>query len=1240
MKVWPVFGLLEEERVLNIPEEEPVKIVSLKDFFLVATVTGKVLVYKLGSRTCKLVHQFTTASFPIHDIQYMESTDFILTLEKEDNKSQIKVVRMYMNWRNADSARVSPPSSRSCSPSSSPIFLVPGLTSLDDSSLSNSTSDSSDNEFPTNPNWSSSQLKFEKLPFPSSINHLGVCSSRRGKLIAVSTDTYISIWTLSLNKPPEWLLNIQHLGVKEICIFFDFVAFCTDTEVFVLKIKFQHVGMEKQEQVQPSEEMAEEMINKFNEQRKKKVSELVSISELYIPPRYEFVSVGKRGQSNAFVSHDDIFLSNIFYNQEQQASALVPIMNLWIPSIGKNPSTDNSTFGEVLGPRPDLHVIETNVESEFKLISVTMLFFRKFTGNTNVHSLSFTPEFEQDVLHVYAPNPLVANASKSPFPKLKSIRFFFSTPSDGYLYNIYGSTIPIITYSYSQQCFRAEVVDDFVHALTSKGLYVSALRTYDCINGNLSEPPLWIGEKMIAGLTHLITCSPFIVLLSKTTIEQELARMSVQLGKVKSGLEVYSKKSNESPGNSNVGWKISVIHNMSLLQLHSNLCEKINQADGQHLSFQLLLEAHFLLLNRLTSLDSAVCCAQGARLQSKNNTILNTGSKTLSPTNGISHRHKDNTYKGKNTTTTISTTSPNCTPATQNIILSDLQKVFTVPSANPSASTTTLNQTKHPMTLSNTTTPKRNRTDLKTKYQEILHLRSKLCTSYTHLGNNWTREINDDKRMMKAQLCYAQSDAPISHVVNAFLTESVPDFNNFINYLNRVLFDKAKVEQASQHDEVLGNTLLVLYQKYCPEMLGKVLLESSLTNYQLEVALELLQKVKEKHEVPTKSLHEINIALTLFFLDTGEYGEALKHLSYIPDLALVQYCTNHSNLLAPDIDDKKVLTLGLLLRDGAPWALLEILIRLRHLIPLKRAMTILSTSHFNTLQTSQLISDNLLLQMCFLEFLVTFEVQKISSDISILDFFSESNPADDDSTQYSNRYLVMRLLKLYLTVLEQPTEILEILFNVIRLSQLNSVSTPSTLRTKNGKKINKNGSILEKAIQEQEKRQLDDKWKYFHAMSITVNRYPYLDKLGEMKKLDEGSVKLFRDNPFYVHKMEGLLSSPVTLPFVSLDIYKLISEKKLLSQFSLSFYILCLSPDMRLQTGCKMLVEGYPNVLFDFSQKHCQLPQDWKLVMDILASRLVLPSLTNKQRDEVCSVQDCCKVVHMTEVKYVVPRQV
>lgn len=44
-KVWPVFGLFEDDRVLDIPEsgEEPLKIVSLKEFFIVATKSGNVL---------------------------------------------------------------------------------------------------------------------------------------------------------------------------------------------------------------------------------------------------------------------------------------------------------------------------------------------------------------------------------------------------------------------------------------------------------------------------------------------------------------------------------------------------------------------------------------------------------------------------------------------------------------------------------------------------------------------------------------------------------------------------------------------------------------------------------------------------------------------------------------------------------------------------------------------------------------------------------------------------------------------------------------------------------------------------------------------------------------------------------------------------------------------------------------------------------------------------------------------
>lgn len=149
--------------------------------------------YKLGSSKCKLVHQFNTVDSKIYDIQYMESTDqyvshefsltlsSIVTLEKEDAKSMIRVVRVYKNWRTVDKlkatqpATYSPPSSSySYSPSSSPSFPIPGLD--DSSSVAPDAEDSDETEFRDVPTWDAKEMEVRSFVRTSGLVHILVLS--------------------------------------------------------------------------------------------------------------------------------------------------------------------------------------------------------------------------------------------------------------------------------------------------------------------------------------------------------------------------------------------------------------------------------------------------------------------------------------------------------------------------------------------------------------------------------------------------------------------------------------------------------------------------------------------------------------------------------------------------------------------------------------------------------------------------------------------------------------------------------------------------------------------------------------------------------------------------------------------------------------------------------------------------------------------------------------------------------
>jgi hypothetical protein len=47
------------------------------------------------------------------------------------------------------------------------------------------------------------------------------------------------LWVCHKSKPLEHLVTIQQAGITEISLFFDYVSFCTATEVFVIRVRCQ-----------------------------------------------------------------------------------------------------------------------------------------------------------------------------------------------------------------------------------------------------------------------------------------------------------------------------------------------------------------------------------------------------------------------------------------------------------------------------------------------------------------------------------------------------------------------------------------------------------------------------------------------------------------------------------------------------------------------------------------------------------------------------------------------------------------------------------------------------------------------------------------------------------------------------------------------------------------------------------------------------------------------------------------
>src|SRR3989338_4481361 len=97
VKVVPLQALFERQKIVNM-EQEPSHICRAHDSFLVATVDGAVYAISAGAEYVVL-HRFRTVVGPVLALHYMPRWDAVVSVEREREGSQIRVVRVYTSWR-------------------------------------------------------------------------------------------------------------------------------------------------------------------------------------------------------------------------------------------------------------------------------------------------------------------------------------------------------------------------------------------------------------------------------------------------------------------------------------------------------------------------------------------------------------------------------------------------------------------------------------------------------------------------------------------------------------------------------------------------------------------------------------------------------------------------------------------------------------------------------------------------------------------------------------------------------------------------------------------------------------------------------------------------------------------------------------------------------------------------------------------------------------------------------------
>jgi len=535
-----------------------------------------------------------------------------------------------------------------------------------------------------------------------------------------------------------------------------------------------------------------------------------------------------------------------------------------------------------------------------------------------------------------------------------------------------------------------------------------------------------------------------------------------------------------------------------------------------------------------------------------------------------------------------------------------------------------------------------------------------LRRSYTLLADYYFRIVD----YSKAAKAYARSDSKLSYVASRLLSAKNAE-EALIQYLDAVLFDPDMVDLMEQ-DSTLANKILDHYYNYAPQNLGRLILESSLTSYSLDTAVAILEKVREDLKMSDWSFL---MASALVELDNGNIKSAKHHLVSLPQENLVKYCSNNPKLLIPEAqkdeegdeeygyhqestNEKQDTTekiqnskqdssshngtaennaippptqrpsLASLLRQAAPWALIEILIRLQdHFLPEISLPVLVQPENGDY----HIANQNKLLEMCYLEAIV----------------LEKRKNAEDYLTEL--REYFTKLAQLYLDCIYLPANEKDDL-----LTQISDEPAPrqttdqqdkatlqkgqdSKKKRRSKKKTKKKGrsiSALNRHLQKsKEPPTFENAWKQFHFKTFS-RREGWLDILPPFVDFDDIASQDGRrhfdtsvHNHFYVRKLQGLFCSDIErdngkmLDLIT-ECSKRSTENPLNNDITVSFQVLLLPTQNKLYDAMVLLVKSYPRVVLDYSKHYCHSADDWNILLKYMLGLIIEADNIGDRRTE------------------------
>ena len=462
----------------------------------------------------------------------------------------------------------------------------------------------------------------------------------------------------------------------------------------------------------------------------------------------------------------------------------------------------------------------------------------------------------------------------------------------------------------------------------------------------------------------------------------------------------------------------------------------------------------------------------------------------------------------------------------------------------------------------------------------------------------------------RASVFYAESDRPLSSVIEPFLAAIQEEAKSsarrgILNYLDAILFDPDKTPLIDETPE-LADKILAIYYTLAKPKLASVILDSSLSKYNQEIVLQLLEEstvntskrgTKKFHHqsAPFLDASQVRSSLVLpdispsfkstgmslknifvrglLYLDLGHPERATADFLSLEPEVLIEFCEQNPQLFMPDImpsdnnteDVPKVnlrrsgvlntasipdeetsslssSTLGKILYSINAWIVLEILIRTQDKIPIKAALRLLKSD-----KISELDADKVFVLENYLEWILT-----------------------ESGTPNAMAYEL--LTSIYITHWLKDPE---------------AVPDP----VKSGE-----GSIRRK-------------WLRQHRNSLLHHRADWLNQISPFDGINHfasrspfSSVDEEPTSPkFYLQKLQGLLGAKeFNFPSTINPLLQRIEREEF--EGKLSLQLLCLPTVGRLMEAVHFITEKCPHITCAFTARYCSNLGNWKDVLEFLAS--------------------------------------